>query len=65
MQKDMTIQWKTTTASLAPELKQLLEQRATARENKDFNLSDQLREQLKNNNIIVEDTAQGQTWRWA
>jgi cysteinyl-tRNA synthetase len=41
----------------------LLQQRIEARKNKDFKLSDTLRDELKKRNIIVEDSKAGQTWR--
>ncbi|HOW35135.1 MAG TPA: cysteine--tRNA ligase [Candidatus Omnitrophota bacterium] len=42
----------------------LLEERKTARAKKDFKRSDELRELLKNKGIAVEDTKEGQVWRW-
>jgi len=50
---------------LDKEDKQLLEQRSQARLDKDFKRSDDLRDQLKSKGIVVEDTKDGQTWRWA
>lgn len=45
---------------------ELLKERKTARENKDFKRSDELRDQLlKEKGIIVEDGKDGQTWRRA
>ena len=46
-------------------LKKLVEERKAARANKDFKRSDELRDLLKDKGVIVEDTKQGQTWRWA
>lgn len=49
---------------LGEEFKALLEQRKEARANRDFRRSDELREILRQNGISVEDTKDGQTWRW-
>jgi cysteinyl-tRNA synthetase len=49
---------------LSPELKALLEERAKARELKNFKRSDELREILKGKGVTVEDGKTGQTWRW-
>lgn len=43
----------------------LLEDRKLARKNKDFKKSDELRDALKAKGIVVEDTKDGQTWRFA
>lgn len=45
------------------EIEGLLKQREQARQNKDFKKSDEIRDQLLNNGIILEDGAQGTTWR--
>jgi cysteinyl-tRNA synthetase len=42
------------------EIQLLLEQRAIARENKDWDTSDMLRDQIKEKGYLVEDTADGQ-----
>lgn len=44
-------------------IEQLIEQRNDARRNKDFQLSDQIRDQLKQQGIILEDTPQGTRYR--
>jgi len=41
----------------------LIEKRKQARVDKDFSLSDSLRDELQNQGIILEDGAQGTTWR--
>lgn len=51
--------------TLEPEHEILLEARKVARKNKDFKKSDELRDLLKSKGIIVEDTKDGQTWRFA
>jgi len=43
--------------------KQLLDERATARANRDWAASDRLRDQLAERGIAVEDTRDGQRWR--
>ena len=53
-----------TDKDLDEELKRLVEERKQARANKDFKRSDELRDLLKDKGVIVEDTKQGQTWRW-
>jgi cysteinyl-tRNA synthetase len=49
-------------ASLTAEQEELLEQRAAARVAKDFALSDQLRDQLLAQKIVVKDSAAGQSY---
>ncbi len=44
-------------------LKRLFKKRIEARKNRDFALSDQIRDDLKDRNIILEDTAQGTRWK--
>ena len=46
--------------TLSAETESLLAQRATARANKDWAKSDELRDTLKSMGILVEDTSQGQ-----
>ena len=45
------------------EIDNLIEQRQTARKNKDFALADKIRDQLKNMGVILEDTANGIKWK--
>jgi len=49
---------------LSDELKALLDERAQARELKNFKRSDELRVLLKEKGVTVEDGKNGQTWRW-
>ncbi|MGM0522657.1 MAG: cysteine--tRNA ligase [Bacillota bacterium] len=48
---------------LDEEIDQLLVEREEARKNRDFNRADEIRDQLKAENIILEDTANGTRWR--
>ncbi|KAB8127749.1 cysteine--tRNA ligase [Gracilibacillus oryzae] len=48
---------------LDEEIEQLIEQRIAARKNKDFALADQIRDDLKDRDIILEDTPQGTRWK--
>ncbi len=50
---------------LSVELQQLLDDRKEARRQKDFKRSDELRDVLKGKGVLVEDSKNGQTWRWA
>lgn len=45
------------------DIKKLIEQRNQARQNKDFALSDKIRDDLKAQGIILEDTPQGTRYR--
>ncbi len=48
---------------LDEEIEALIQKRIEARKNRDFALSDQIRDDLKDRNIILEDTAQGTRWK--
>jgi cysteinyl-tRNA synthetase len=48
---------------LDEEIEALIQKRIEARKNRDFHLSDQIRDQLKEMNIILEDTPQGTRWK--
>lgn len=56
---DLTIQEEL----LDQEIDQLISEREQARTNKDFARSDQIRDLLKEQSIILEDTAQGTRWK--
>ena len=45
------------------EIEALIEQRREARQNKDFATSDRIRDELADKGIVLEDSAQGTTWR--
>ncbi len=55
---------KEKTQELTSELQGLLDRRLAAKQAKDFQLSDKIREELRGKGIAVEDTKSGQTWRW-
>ncbi|MDR7240426.1 cysteine--tRNA ligase [Neobacillus drentensis] len=48
---------------LDDEIDALIEKRIQARKDRNFQLSDQIRDQLKDMNIILEDTPQGTRWK--
>ncbi|MDP4169291.1 MAG: cysteine--tRNA ligase [Bacillota bacterium] len=48
---------------LDEEIEELIEKRLQARKDRNFQLSDQIRDQLKQMNILLEDTAQGTRWK--
>ncbi|RDI39030.1 cysteine--tRNA ligase [Falsibacillus pallidus] len=48
---------------LDEEIDALIQKRIQARKDRDFQLADQIRDQLKDLNIILEDTPQGPRWR--
>ncbi|MBO8178413.1 MAG: cysteine--tRNA ligase [Bacillus sp. (in: Bacteria)] len=48
---------------LDEEIEQLIEKRNQARKERNFALADQIRDQLKEMNIILEDTPQGTRWK--
>ncbi|KQL41413.1 cysteinyl-tRNA synthetase [Bacillus sp. FJAT-25509] len=50
-------------ALLDDEIEALIQKRTDARKNRDFALADQIRDQLKEMNIIIEDTPQGIRWK--
>jgi cysteinyl-tRNA synthetase len=48
---------------LDEEIEDLIQKRIEARKSRNFQLSDQIRDQLKEMNIILEDTPQGTRWK--
>ncbi|HLS59804.1 MAG TPA: cysteine--tRNA ligase [Virgibacillus sp.] len=48
---------------LAEEVEALIQERTAARKNKDFARADEIREELTEKNILLEDTVQGIRWR--
>lgn len=53
----------TTAEMLDEEIEQLIEERIQARKNRDFARSDEIRDQLKEKGILLDDTPQGTRWR--
>ncbi len=51
------------TDMLDEEIEELIQKRIEARKNRDFLLADQIRDRLKDINIILEDTPQGIRWK--
>ena len=47
----------------AQEIGQLIEERIKAKKNKDYARADEIRDQLQNQNIVLEDFANGTTWK--
>jgi cysteinyl-tRNA synthetase len=56
---------KSTKGSLEDEIETLIAQRQQARKDKNWALSDKIRDDLKNRGIILEDTPQGVRWKKA
>ena len=48
---------------LMRKLKQLIEERLEARQNRNFARSDEIRDELEAKGILLEDTAQGTRWK--
>ena len=48
---------------LDEEIEALIEERIQARKKRNFKRADEIRDQLKELNIILEDTAQGTRWK--
>lgn len=48
---------------LETEIQELIDKRQEARKNRDFALADKIRDDLKNRNIVLEDTPQGVRWK--
>lgn len=54
---------KSKRGNIEEEIEKLIEQRQQARKNKDWALSDKIRDELKAQGIILEDTPQGVRWK--
>src|SRR5947209_20238610 len=50
--------------TLPAELQDLLDRRQAARKERNFAMADQLRAQLREAGIEIEDTQQGERWKW-
>jgi len=46
------------------EVERLIRERGIARENKDYQKADKIRDYLKEHNILLEDTPQGTRWKY-
>lgn len=57
-------QHSATGAEAAPFIELLLQTRADLRKAKQFALADQIRDQLVEHGVVLEDTSQGTIWRW-
>ena len=43
-------------------IERMIEERKIARQNKDFKKADQIREELKKMNVLIDDTSDGTKW---
>lgn len=59
------LQLLASTPDISDDTKQLILQRERARDNKDWPASDALRDQLKEEGIVVRDTSSGSIWEYA
>ena len=50
---------------LDKDIEDLIQKRTDAKKNKDFKLADDIRQELLNKGIILEDTRQGTKWKRA
>ena len=50
---------------LDKDIEELIQKRADAKKNKDFKLADDIRQELLDKGIILEDTRQGTKWKRA
>ena len=57
------VEWEIEQELLDEDIERLIEERNKARLNKDFGRADEIRDQLKQLNIILEDTPQGVKWK--
>ncbi len=58
------LQLEMSTPDIDDATKQLIIERERARDNKDWSESDRLRDQLAENNIVVQDTKDGSIWEY-
>ena len=61
--KPLGILQKSTICNLDDEIEALVQKRQQARKNKDWALSDKIRDELKEMKIVLEDTPQGVRWK--
>ncbi|MBE6467664.1 MAG: cysteine--tRNA ligase [Alphaproteobacteria bacterium] len=60
---DPEVWFKGEASGEAQEIEALIEQRATAKKNKDYALADKIRNDLKERGIVLEDGVNGTTWK--
>lgn len=48
---------------LDKDIEELIQKRADAKKNKDFKLADEIRQELLDKGIVLEDTRQGTKWK--
>ncbi|MFQ6008695.1 MAG: cysteine--tRNA ligase [Candidatus Zixiibacteriota bacterium] len=60
---DTVLGFKYQQADIDSEIERLIQKRAEARKNKDFELADKIRDELLSKGIILEDTPQGVKWK--
>lgn len=60
---ELDTEGKGASAELGQEVEKLIEKRQEARKNRDFQAADNIRDQLKEMGVILEDTPQGIRWR--
>ncbi|MFX0548491.1 cysteine--tRNA ligase [Hathewaya histolytica] len=63
MGQPLGILQKSTKGDLEKEIEQLIEERQKARRDKNWALSDEIRDKLKGKGIVLEDTPQGVRWK--
>ena len=57
--------YESTNDILDKDIEELIQKRADAKKNKDFKLADEIRNELLEKGIVLEDTRQGVKWRRA
>ena len=60
----LRLQEKTGSSEAEAQVNALIAERNEARKQKQWALSDQIRDQLKDLGVMIEDTKEGTTWRW-
>jgi cysteinyl-tRNA synthetase len=60
---DPEVWFKGEASDEAKEIEELIDQRATAKKNKDYALADKIRNDLKERGILLEDGVNGTTWK--